>query len=82
MDLLPIFLRLKDKRCLVVGGTEAAARKARLVAESGADLTIIAVDPVPLVHELVSAGRAQLLERTAMPEDLAAWISLAADSRT
>ena len=70
MDLLPIFLRLKDKRCLVVGGTEAAARKARLVAESGADLTIIAVDPVPLVHELVSAGRAQLLERTAMPEDL------------
>ena len=70
MDLLPIFLRLQGKPCLVVGGTEAAARKARLIAEAGAVLTIIAVDTVPLVHELVSAGRAQLIEHVATPDDL------------
>ena len=28
MDFLPIFLNIKDRKCLLVGGGEVAARKA------------------------------------------------------
>ena len=42
MDYLPIFLDLKGKQCLVVGGGEVAFRKASLLLESGAAVKIVA----------------------------------------
>ena len=42
MDLLPIFLDIKEKRCVVVGGGEVAFRKATLLLRAGADLNIVA----------------------------------------
>jgi uroporphyrin-III C-methyltransferase / precorrin-2 dehydrogenase / sirohydrochlorin ferrochelatase len=49
MNFLPIFLDLRDRRCVVIGGGETAARKCGLLLECGARVT--------LVHpgELVSA---------------------------
>ena len=42
MDLLPIFLNIKSKKCVVVGGGEVAFRKATLLLRAGADLSIVA----------------------------------------
>ncbi|MDE0982441.1 MAG: siroheme synthase CysG [Gammaproteobacteria bacterium] len=47
MDLLPIFLNIKNKKCVVVGGGEVAFRKSTLLLRAGADLHIVA----PLVSE-------------------------------
>ena len=47
MDLLPIFLNIKNKKCVVVGGGEVAFRKATLLLRAGADLHIVA----PLVSD-------------------------------
>ena len=42
MDFLPIFLNVKDKLCLVVGGGEVAHRKASVLADAGAIVKVVA----------------------------------------
>jgi len=42
LDHLPIFLNVKGRRALVVGGGTLAARKADLLARAGCDLTVLA----------------------------------------
>jgi len=42
MDFLPIFLNLKGKQCLVVGGGSVAVRKASMLLEAGATVRIVA----------------------------------------
>ena len=44
MDYLPLFHNLNDRHVLVIGGGEIALRKVRLVAESGAKITLVAKD--------------------------------------
>ncbi len=41
MDYLPLFINLKDRSCLVVGGGDVAARKANLLLKSHATVTIV-----------------------------------------
>ena len=38
MDFLPISLKLKQQRCLIVGGGNIAYRKAQLLAAAGATI--------------------------------------------
>ena len=42
MDRLPIFLRLQDKPCLVIGGGIVAERKVRLLRRTGASISVLA----------------------------------------
>ena len=42
MDHLPVFLNVKGKRALVVGGGTLAARKADMLVRAGCDLTVVA----------------------------------------
>ena len=51
MDRLPIFLKLTDKPCLVVGGGTVAERKVCLLQRAGASITVIA----PSVTESLQA---------------------------
>lgn len=68
MDFLPIFLNIKDKRCLVVGGGEVARRKAGVLLEAGARVRVVApeIDPAMAgqhrVEAIVARFEAQHLE--------------------
>jgi uroporphyrin-III C-methyltransferase/precorrin-2 dehydrogenase/sirohydrochlorin ferrochelatase len=47
MNYLPIFIDLRDRHCLVVGGSETAARKTELLLRAGAYVDVAA----PALHE-------------------------------
>lgn len=59
MDYFPIFLKLKQRPCLVVGGGEVALRKVRLLLSAGAQVTVVAPVLVPELAQLAQAGRVQ-----------------------
>ena len=60
MERLPIFLNIRDKRCVVVGGGPVAARKAELLQRCGAELEIIAEHACDDIQSICDAGKAQL----------------------
>ena len=47
MDFFPIFLKLNDQTCLVVGGGDVGLRKARLLRAAGAHVTIVSPELSP-----------------------------------
>ena len=42
MDYFPIFTKIKDRHCLVVGGGDIAVRKVHLLLKAGAAITVCA----------------------------------------
>ena len=57
MQSFPLFMTLQDRRALVVGGTEAAVRKAELLLSAGARVTLIAHTVVGAIAQLIAEGR-------------------------
>jgi len=57
VDYLPIFLKLTDEPCLVVGGGETAQRKIDLLLRARAQITVVAPDITNHIHTLVKRGR-------------------------
>lgn len=67
----PVFLRVQDKICLVVGGGSVAARKVMSLLEHGAVVRIVSPELAPPLQELVEQGRAGWLAAPYSPEALA-----------
>lgn len=58
MKFFPMFLRMVDRRVVIVGGGETAAQKARLMAKTEAQIVLAAPDLDPELQALVAEGRA------------------------
>lgn len=57
MQTFPLFMSLQGRRALVVGGTEAAARKVELLLSAGAQVSLIADTVVGEIAQLIDEGR-------------------------
>src|SRR5690606_6288031 len=69
-DYFPIFLDLKKRHCLLVGGGGVATRKGRMLAKAGAVLRVVAPDISAELRELVHSCQGELREREYQPDDL------------
>ncbi|MBL0676375.1 siroheme synthase CysG [Aeromonas dhakensis] len=82
MDYLPIFCRLDNKPVLLVGGGEVAERKARLLLDAGAQLTVVAPELDPELAELAANDSIEWLAGEFAPAQLAGkWLVVAATDR-
>ncbi len=63
MDYLPIFLKLEQRPCLVVGGGRVASRKVTLLLRAGARVTVVAPVCCAELQSLVDEGRVSWLKR-------------------
>lgn len=73
MDYLPLFHRLVDKRCLVVGGGSVATRKVRLLMKAHANVTVIAPVLSDELSNLKENGRLQHTQREFQTGDTASF---------
>ena len=62
MDHLPIFCQLRHRACLLVGGGDVAERKARLLLEAGAALTVNALAFAPQFEAWAKQGMLRLVQ--------------------
>ena len=60
MDYFPVFLDLKRRRCLLVGGGDVATRKGRLLAKAGAILRVVAPQISPELRDLVQQCQGEI----------------------
>ncbi len=70
MQLFPAFLNIQNRPCLVVGGGEVASRKADLLLEAGARVTVVAPKLGHTLADWLEQGRITHREGTFEPGDL------------
>jgi precorrin-2 dehydrogenase/sirohydrochlorin ferrochelatase len=61
--ILPVFLTLDDRPCVVVGGGQIALRKIQELLEAGARVSVVAEEPSPELKRLHGEGLVGLSER-------------------
>ena len=71
MDYLPIFLDVRERPCLVVGGGEVAARKCALLLRAGAHVTVLAPELGTTLDADRASGRIEHRAAHFRDEDLA-----------
>jgi siroheme synthase-like protein len=75
----PVFLDLRDRRCLVVGGGALAEEKVPELLAAGARVVVVAERPGAGIEALARAGRLRLRRRAYRDGDLAgAFLAIAA----
>jgi len=73
MDYFPVFVKLKDQDCLVVGAGEIAARKIELLARAGAKITVIGNKISQHVSSLEQTYQLKLLQKSFVPADVSGF---------
>ncbi len=71
MNVLPVFMAIDGRACLVVGGGGAAAAKARLLARAGAAVTVVAHRVGRSLDSLIAEGAVTWIAREFTAVDLA-----------
>ena len=70
MSLLPIFLRLEGRRCLLVGAGNVALDKIGSLLKAGVRLQVVAPEARAEVRQLALEGRLEWIQRPFQPSDL------------
>lgn len=70
MDYFPVFLDIKQRRCLLVGGGDVATRKGRLLAKAGAILRVVAPQISPELRDLVQQCQGDIYLREYQATDV------------
>ena len=66
MAYFPMFVQLKNKKCLVIGGGRIALRKIEVLKDFEADVTVIAPEMIPQIRQINKIRR---IFRTFMEKD-------------
>jgi len=82
MDYLPIFTKLENRPCLVIGGGDIALRKVHLLLKAGADVTVCALDFHEKLQQKADAGQLKLI-KDSFTESLLdnKWLVIAATNK-
>ena len=76
--LLPLGLRLRDRRVVVVGGGAVALRRVGALMAAGASVTVISPAALAALEDLAERGRISWTARPYRPGDLRhAWLAMA-----
>ncbi len=70
MSMLPIFLKLDGRRCLLVGAGNVALDKVGSLLKTGLRLRVVAPEARPEIQQLASAGKLEWVQRAFEPADL------------
>ncbi|ALR77226.1 precorrin-2 dehydrogenase/sirohydrochlorin ferrochelatase family protein [[Enterobacter] lignolyticus] len=81
MEYFPIFCRLQDKRCLIVGGGRVATHKAQGLLAAGALLRLVAPAITPELDNLRAQYAIEWRQAPFSPQHLeSCWLAIAATS--
>ncbi|GAB6097131.1 bifunctional precorrin-2 dehydrogenase/sirohydrochlorin ferrochelatase [Desulfatiferula olefinivorans] len=70
MNHYPIFLTIRNRPCLIIGGGAVGTRKATTLIRCGARVTVLSPDTTEELAELVRAGQVTLISRPYTSDDL------------
>src|ERR1017187_1870529 len=70
MSMLPIFLKLDGRRCLLVGAGNVALDKVGSLLKTGLSLRVVAPEARPEIQQLALEGKLEWLHRPFEPTDL------------
>ena len=70
MSYFPIYLEMKGRRCVVIGGGAVAERKVASLLEVGAEVTVISPDASPTILTWSKEQSLQFIPRRYQPGDL------------
>ena len=75
----PVYLNLRGRRCVIVGGGNVAEGKISRLLESGADIFVVSPDATPGIRQFVADGSVRWEQRPYRDGDLeGAFIAIAA----
>ncbi|GBD98807.1 siroheme synthase [bacterium BMS3Abin07] len=80
-NFYPVFLNLKDRKCVVIGGGKVAGRKVLGLLNAGADVTVVSPAITERLEKLVFSGKVRYRARKYRKSDLGgAFLVIAATS--
>ncbi len=71
MDFFPLFLNIRDKSCLVVGGGKIAARKIALLRNAHANVTVVAPEACKELQGMIDESQVNYIHRNFQDADIA-----------